>query len=320
MKKIYVLMLCVAVCLMSAGCVGPAKVPPIVTIETNETAFLVPLEGATKENQAQFMSLDYLEKAKLATKRITIPIRQRRIGRGYWNYEWIPTMRVIKVDRTPVTREWTQDKETGTSKTNEAILVESKDSIGFAVGVNITCLITEEDASRFLYNYSGKDLSYIIDHNVRGKVTSVLSREFGSRELQQCKSDKKEISDVLLKETRDAFSDMGITVTNLGLVGGLEYENPEIQSAINAAYVAEMNIKQQEMAKQAQIQINEKELSIAVNKRKVAEEWNLAKDAQIARTNLEIRRTIAEKWDGSFPRNIVPANSSMLFNLDTREQ
>lgn len=318
MKKLIVFALLIAVCSTSAGCVGPAKVPPIVTIETNETAFLVPLEGASKENQAKFMSLDYLEKAKLATKRVTIPIRQRRIGRFYWRYEWIPTMRVIKVDRTPVTREWTQDKDTGTNKINEAILVESKDSIGFAVGVNVTCLIREEDASKFLYSYSGKPLSYIIDNNVRGTVTSVLSREFGSRDLKECKSDKKEISEILLQETRAAFTDMGISVTNLGLVGGLEYENPEIQSCINAAYVAEMNIKNQEKQKDAQVFINERELSVAVNAKNMAIEWALAKDAQVAKTNLEIRKIVAQKWDGAFPKNIVPSDSTMLFELDTK--
>lgn len=319
MKKITVFLLIVAVCLMSAGCIGPAKVPPIETIETNETAFLVPLEGASKENQAKFMSLEYLENAKLATKRITIPIRQRQIGRGYWNYEWIPTMRVIKVDRAPVTREWTQEQETGTSKNNESISVESKDSIGFRVGVNITCLIKEENAAIFLYNYSGKSLAYIMDNNVRGFVTSVLSREFATRELTQCKTDKKEITEVLLNEARANFEPMGITISNLGLVGGLEYENPEIQSAINDAYVAEMNIKNQQMKKEAQVHINEKDLSIAQNARAMAEEWAKAKDAQVAKTNLEIKKIIAEKWDGSFPKNIVPAGSNMLFELNTRE-
>ena len=47
------------------GCVGPAKVLPIVEIEPNETAFLVPMEGASKEDQARFMSEEFLQENKV---------------------------------------------------------------------------------------------------------------------------------------------------------------------------------------------------------------------------------------------------------------
>ena len=64
-------------------------------------------------------------------------------------------------------------------------VVESKDSIGFAIGVNITAMIQEEDASKFLYYYAGAPLSTVIDNNVRGMVSSILSEEFGVRELRE---------------------------------------------------------------------------------------------------------------------------------------
>ena len=123
------------------GC-GPYPTEQAVEVKNNETAFVVPLEGDSKSKQAQFMSIEYLEKAKVATKRIIIPLRKRSLGRAWFDYEWIPLARVIVVDRSPVTREWL-DKE--------GIKVESLDSVGFTVGVNCTGMIREEDAAKFLY-------------------------------------------------------------------------------------------------------------------------------------------------------------------------
>jgi len=298
------------------GCIKPPRVEMIRTIETNETAFLVPMEGKTKAGQAQFMSLEYLEDAKVATKRVSLPQREQKIGRFAFQIKWIPTMKVIKVDRTPVTREWTSDDKTGTSKVDQAIWVESKDSIGFAIGVNITALITEDNAATFLYYYAGKPLSNVIDENIRGLITAVLSREFGNRDLTKCKIDKKEISSVVLSEAKESFSKKGITIENLGLVGGLTYEDKEIQTAINEAYVAEMDIKKAEMQKDAQIAKNEKKVSIAIAERKSAEEFAKAKDAMVLKTQLEIEMIRANKWNGEVPRNIVPSNSQFLFSLN----
>ena len=61
------------------GC-GPYPTEQAVEVKNNETAFVVPLEGDSKSKQAQFMSIEYLEKAKVATKRIVIPLR--KIGRA----------------------------------------------------------------------------------------------------------------------------------------------------------------------------------------------------------------------------------------------
>ena len=90
------------------GC-GPYPTEQAVEVKNNETAFVVPLEGDSKSKQAQFMSIEYLEKAKVATKRIVIPQRKRSLGRAWFDYEWIPLARVIVVDRSPVTRSgWTK--------------------------------------------------------------------------------------------------------------------------------------------------------------------------------------------------------------------
>jgi hypothetical protein len=321
MKKFMLLVICLAVC----GC-GPMRVDPLESIDTNETAFVVPLEGATNQNQAMFMSQEYLEKAKVATKRVTIPQRQRQTGRAWFDYEWVPLVRVIKVNRAPITREWTDEEERGTSQHDDSISVQSKDSIGFKVGINITVFVAEEDAAKFLYYYAGRSLDQIVDTNIRGYVTSILTREFGSRTLEEGKLAKRDISDILLRDCQETYSKMGITVSSLGITGGMKYVNAEIQKAINDNYVAGMKIQQSENEKLAQVNINAKDLSVAQNQRAMAEEFAKAAEAQIAKTKLQIeltraeaQKTAAEKWNGSMPASIIPQGSNLLFGLDKKD-
>lgn len=309
-----------------SGC-APVRIDPVEEIGTNETAFVVPLEGSGETDQKKFMSLEYLQQAKVAAKRVTIALRYRKIGRFYYEAEWIPTMRLIKVNRTPVTREWVEPIQQGTTGKDDSIQVESKDSIGFSVGVNITALVAEEDAAKFLYYYAGKPLEEVVDQNVRGYVTSVLSREFGSRNLEQCKTDKKAIADLLQQDCQETFSKMGITISNLGLVGGLNYTDKEIQQSINNAYTAGMKILQTQNDAEAQKNINLKELSIAQNNRAMAEEFAKAAQSQVQKTELEIDLTkaqamkiAAERWNGSMPSSILPQGSSLLFGLDKKEE
>lgn len=325
MKKMLLLCICLASMGLYQGC-APVRVDPLESIDTNETAFVVPLEGASNADQKKFMSVEYLEQAKVATKQITIPQRFRQTGRSDWDGEWIPTMRVIKVNRTPVTREWTAEANTGTSSKDESIYVQSKDSIGFKVGINVTAFVAEVDAAKFLYYYAGQPLTTIVDGNIRGFITSILTREFGARTLEEGKLAKKEISDILLKECQDNYSKLGITVSSLGIIGGMQYTNPEIQKSINDNYVAGMKIQQTENDRLAQVNINSKELSIAKNQREMAEEFAKAQEAQIAKTRLQIELTrveaqklAAERWNGQMPSNILPQGSNLLFGLDKQE-
>jgi len=89
--------------ILISGC-KPVNVPDMVTIEPSQTAFLVPLEGQTS-NQGSFDSEAFLQSAKVASKRIIIPKRWRSTGRGN-DGEYIPTMRVIVVERHPVSALW----------------------------------------------------------------------------------------------------------------------------------------------------------------------------------------------------------------------
>ena len=336
MKKIYTLFVLILVFLSACG---PAKIEPIEEIEPNETAFVVPLEGETKAGQAKFMSIDYLSQAKISTKRVVIPVRYRSTGRGWTMYQYIPTVKVIRVDRTPVTREWTKGKNSGTNKTeeavyrfahqeqlllrNEAIAVESLDSIGFSVGVNITCGILEEDAATFLYYYAGKPLMHIIDENVRGYVQSILGERFGELDLELCKKQKAKIFKELAKDATEHFKAFGITINNIGHSEGLLYDDVVIQKKINDKVIAEMDIQVAHNEKLAQDERNKLLVAKAEAEKLAAIEFSKAQEAMIAKTKLEIElikaqatKIASQRWNGATPAQILPQGSSLLFGLD----
>lgn len=306
----------------AVGC-GPFQVEVVEEIGANETAFLVPLEGATKEGQAQFMSEDYLEKNKVATKRVTIPTRRRDTGRGLDDFEWIPTMKLIRVDRTPVTRVLTRGKETGTSASNQAFCVESRESVDFCAGATTIASIREGDAAKYQYNFAGKPLSVVMDEDIRGFAGNILSREFGTRTLDVIRNEKAQIFTTAFTETRDFFKERGVTLLSFGSTEGLQYTDSKIQEAINRTFIAENDKNTAENERVAQIKRNELNVAMAVAQREAAEEFAKAEKAQIAIRELEIRllqaqATVkaAERWNGSLPSSIMPQGSNMLFGLD----
>src|SRR5438067_4196997 len=88
------------------GCIKDYDKPEYTEIDTSETGFLIPLEGDTA-GQAKFASQQYLEEKKVAAKRVQITHRWNQTGRLPNDGSWIPTVRLVKVKRSPITREWT---------------------------------------------------------------------------------------------------------------------------------------------------------------------------------------------------------------------
>jgi hypothetical protein len=321
LKKVSVLAMALVMALTAVGC-GPYQKEVAVTIEPNETAFLIPLEGASQSGQGKFMSVEYLEQAKVATKRITVPTRQQKLGWETWNYQWIPTMIVIKVNRSPVTREWTKTANTGTSPKDQAIVVESVESIDFYLGVNATALIQEEDAAKFLYYFSGKSLEDVMDTVIRGYVQSYLYREYGSRTLEECRADKKKIFAAMQEEAKATFKAKGITIENIGGSEGYTYKDPKIQEAINSVFAAQQQVLVAKSEKDAQDMRNQKDLEIANNGAKIkkveADAYAQAtlvrgkadadvlemRGAMIARYPSLVSMTIAERSTGQVPATL----------------
>src|SRR5690606_15037765 len=110
----------------------------------------------------------------VASKRVQIPRREVKTGRMYWKIEYIDTVAVVKVDRSPETREWTGDL---------SIKSESKDSIKFSQGVSATSSILPEDTAKFLYTYKGKTLADIMDKEIRNRLETKMIEAFSRKSM-----------------------------------------------------------------------------------------------------------------------------------------
>jgi len=327
----------VMVALLMTGCMGPPDVPVYEEILPNESAYVIPLEGNTKKNQGKFDSADYLEENKVAAKRIYIPRKKVSTGRMMGDYKWIPTVRVIKVNRAHITFTWEND-----NKRKTGIDVESRDSIGFSVGINISAFVAEKDTSTFLYNYPSGNLKKVLENIVKSKTTEILSREFAKYDLEgKMRVDKKtglevivvagarqkkgDIVDLTKEKLVKYFKQSGLTITTFGLTGGLSYEDPEIQVAINDNFKSELEIKNKENERLAQEEVNKNNIAIATADKISAKQFALAAQARKKQVGLEIDKMLAEaklvaanKWDGKLPANIMPQGSNMILDLSNK--
>jgi hypothetical protein len=290
-----------------SGC-RPYNAPQPYLIESNETAFVIPLEGESLKGQGRFESVEFLEKTKVATKRIEVAKRWRQTGRLWFSGEYVETARVIAVSRTPVSRAW-QPKLQKDGTLQGGIDVESRDAIGFALGINITAQVLEPNTARFLYWYTGKSLADVIDSNIRADVQVILSEQFSQWDLNDAKLRKNEAFENVRTKIVAKFEEYGITITSFGLAGGLWFEEREIQDAINLAYTAEMLVQRREQEAQAQIFENTRLLSIALNQKEQALAFAEAASARQAQVNAEVAMLQAEallegvkKWDGKLPQ------------------
>lgn len=314
--------------------------PEIQEITPNETAFLIPLTG-DREQQVKFDSESFLEQNKVAVGRVSIPKTWRKTGYFYLSGEYIPSAILVKVDRAPVTVQWqpSSDREGNPVRKagDNAIWIESKDSVGFCVGFNVSAYIKAEDASKFLYMYAGRQLSDVLNTEVNGRVMEVAQGFAAAHVLDKLREQKGEMSQQIQKEVTSFFKERGITVTNIGMFGGFTYENPKIQDSIDEVFVAQQ-IKNTAKAKlDAQDSINERliseakaEASAAKEKAQGVSEANVieakgkaeavtleAKALAEAQSNplfveirkLDVVKEFNSKWEGKLPTHYVGSDN-----------
>lgn len=306
----------------TVGCMRPYDVPEFVEIETSETGYLIPLEGDTS-TQKKFDSEEMLEQQKVAAKRVQIPHKWVQTGRMVGSGKWVGTARLVKVDRKPITREWTADSGTGSTNKNQAIWVESRDSVGFSVGFSCTAMIEESDTSRFLYQYTSKDLSDVMDTEIRAKIQEAAADKCGEYDLDDLRAKKKELIEYVRGETIPFFKERGITITAIGMFGGFTYENGEVQKSIDKT-VQDQQLKVSALAEEEAQTIRnrtkkleaEAEAEAArIKSQGEAEGIKLVADAKayeiekatenlefyLKLKELEVERDRVSKWDGRWP-------------------
>jgi hypothetical protein len=321
------------------GCMKPYDKPEFVEVDTSETGFLIPLEGDATQ-QEKFQSEEYLKQRKVATKRVQITHRWLQEGRMPTDGRWISTVRLVKVNRSPVTRAWTTPQNTSsgaqmTGRTDQAIWIESGDSVGFSMGFSCTAFISEEDAARFLYWYPSGSLATVMDQEVRGRIQQVAAEVAAKYPLDVLRTRKQEIADAVKNDVTNFFATRGVTVTTIGMFGGMTYENPEIQKSIDGTFIAQQLKVVAEAKFEAQKKENERiELeanAVAEKARREAmgladaRKTTAAAEAEAIRSvngaineaqqnpllyqlkALDVERARIEKWDGKYPTYFMGA-------------
>lgn len=300
----------ITICLMLTGCRAYDK-PEIVTIEASQTAFLIPLTGDT-EDQASFKSEALLKEAKVATKEVQIPHRWVQEGRLPSNGRWVPTEKLIIVERSPETREWSSTADTGTSAKNQAIYAESKESIGFSVGMNCSAQIyTEDDAVKFLYSYNNQTLEHIMDTEIRARVESKFVEECAKRTLNEILYNKESIMNTVRKDVTEYFAKKGITITVLGMKDGVEYDDATIQKAINEKFSSEQMLVTQENKNKVTISKAEADAQALIMAAEAEAEANAKISSSL--TDELIEKMKIEKWTGDVPQ--VQGSGSNIIDM-----
>lgn len=296
--------------------IRPYKTPIIEEIEPFQTAFVIDLTGGT-EDQAKFSSIDFLEQAKVAAKEIELPQRWVQTGKLPTVGAWRPTQKVIRVDRTDVSRLWTKETSTGTSAKSQVLEAESQDSVGVGIGFTLTASILEEDAAKYLYYYPNRALTQVVDGQIFNSAQAVFSEVCGKYPVKSLPNYKDEITGTMREDLIPLFKKKGITIDpTMGIHGGLLYDNPAIQDAIDAVFIAQTLEAKKEAERIAQIKLDEMSLQMAQNAaemRKVttdAEAYEITKKAEAiaeggeayktVRT-LEVLASAIEKWNGNVP-------------------
>ena len=302
------------------GC-GPAKTLDYVDIKPNETCWVIPLE-ALSADQAKFNSIDYFNQRKVATKRVWVDKVQRSTGRLPGDYEWLPAVRVITVDRSLVTREWTDNSKTGTAATQQGIPVVTKDSVQLVVGLTVTLNIEEEDASIYLYYHGDRKLSDVADQNVRSYAVAELTQEYSQLPLTEAQTQGPVIYSKLFADAKEAFKKKGVTVQYLGNAEGLHYVDPRVQESINNKYIAEQDSKTAQQQQNAQ---NIRNATMVLTKQAEADAANklyAAQEAtkfqvglQVLMLQAQAQYAMATNWNGKLPESILPENSPLLLQL-----
>ena len=330
---------CKALALLAAivplvGCWRPFEPIQLETISPNEEAFLLPLTDDVKK-QTSTNNEEYLKENLVYTKQVRIP--QQWVQKGYEtlgaNGTWEAAAILVKVDKSPVTREWTADPNSGTSNKNEAIWVMTSDQVEFSTGWTCTARIaSRDDAVKFLHNYPNGALKDVLDTEVRGKLQATFGLEVTDQPMTKLRQEATPHILRTTKEVTDFFKERGVTITNLGITGGFIYKDKSIMDTMVRVFNAEQEkaiatagfLAQEEENKAIFAEAEGRAKALLTTKQAEADGIKLVADAKayeidsaktdsemyLALKRLELDRDKLQKWDGRFPTFFLGAGQS----------
>jgi hypothetical protein len=226
------------------------------TILPNESAFWIPDSGANKDNQSQLESEEYLKANKVAVKRFIVPHQKLSGSGGFFDF-YVPSGRLIIVDRTPFSREWVAAPHRGTSAKDESFPCQSKEGLNISVGVSIGASVLEANAARYLYRfgvlapagdradpktiftsvYYSRKLADVMDDVGRKKVQTLVCDEITTRSFDKANEEAVQVMQAVKQKATDYFSEVGITLDFIGWADTFTFDH-DVQQAVNRRYIA----------------------------------------------------------------------------------
>lgn len=332
--------------LFLTGCgFKPFEPVKLKVINPNEEAFLLPFTGDSK-NQSSSNNEQYLKENLVFTKQVKIP--QQWVPKGFETFgangSWEDSAILVKVDKSPVTREWTADPNSGTSNKNEAIWVMTADQVEFSTGWTITARIeSRDDAVKFLHNYPNGSLEKVLDTEVRSKLQAEFGLEVTDLPMEILRKSATPHIQKVVKNVIEFFKIRGITITNLGISGGFIYKDKSIMDTLVRVFNSEQDKSiaiaetsaQEERNKRIIFKAQGEADALLKTKNAEAQGIKMVADARLYELDkaaekiqsygvlkqLELQKELLLKWDGKFPQYFMGSgnNPNMLLQLPAIE-
>jgi hypothetical protein len=323
-------------CIPATGCWRPFEPIKLEVINPNEEGFLLPFT-TDPSKQSQTNTEEYFKKNLVFTQQVRIPMQW--VSKGYETFgpngEWQPGAILVKVDKSPVTREWTADPNSGTSSKNEAIWVMTADQVEFSTGWTCTARIaSRDDAIKFLHNYPNGTLEKVMDHEIRAFVQAAFGLEVTDLPMDELRKKATPHIKNVTERTEKFFSERGVQITNIGITGGFVYKDASIIDTLVKVFNAEQEKNIAIAKSSAQVEQNKQVLSeaegkaaaILKTKKAEADGIKMVADAKayemekaktdgktyLALKNLELQKAKIERWDGKFPTYFMGQNDPNL--------
>lgn len=329
----------------------PYEEQKYVDVASHESLILVPLDGDSLKNQAKLKSKEYYEQHKVASKRVPLIAKWHKTGRLPSSGKWIYPYDAIKVSRAPITLDWTDDSDSGTSSHKQALRAQTKDDIGFRQGFTIQANITEEQVATFAYNYPKSNLKVMLDNEVRPYAETEfnkLVKGFTLVELSEKSKSNPELTnekwiyEELSKKVTNIYSSKGITIANIGPKDKKIFDNKGIQESIDKVFITnqleetakkqrEIDAKDAENRRDIQEKENELKLRIATNEAKTKRDILTADSEAQSKANerlsksltpglielkkLEAQLEVFNKWNGEIPVQYGTGSTPSLLKL-----
>jgi hypothetical protein len=171
----------------------------------------------------------YLNSNKVALKRFIVPhTKLTNSGGAYsWTDYYVPSGRLIIVDRTTFSREWVDAHDRGTSASKQGFPCQSNEGLNITAGVSIGASVTENNAAKYLYRFGvlppkgtrtdpnviftsvfySRNLSDVMDDVGRKKVQTLVCDEIGKRDFNTANAEMIKIMETVKKEATERRSD-----------------------------------------------------------------------------------------------------------------